>query len=238
MQSQGKFPYSISVAVPCYNEEANVERVVKGALEYLAAHFNDYEIIIINDGSADRTGETADKIAAGDPHVRVIHHRTNKGYGGSIKAGYYAAVKELTCLFPGDGQFRIDELANLIPLMERVDTAATYRINRRDPFNRKVNQFIYNKAILFLFGLNLKDIDCGFKLMKTEIFRNIELETTGALIDAEFYFKSKKRGFTHEQVGVNHYPRLAGDSTGAKLYVIIHAAYEILKFWWKIRKYH
>ena len=88
-----------------------------------------------------------------------------------------------------------------------------------------------------MFGLNLKDIDCGFKLMKTEIFRNIELETTGALIDAEFYYKSKRRGFTYEQIGVSHYPRIGGDSTGAKFYVIFHAVYEIVRFWRKIKNY-
>jgi len=185
----------------------------------------------------DNTGEVADKDASEHEHARVIHHEENRGYGGSVKSGYYAAKKELVCLFPGDGQFDIRELSRLLPLMERVDIAATYRINRRDPFHRKVNQFLYNTAIAMLFGIRLRDIDCGFKLMKSEIFRKIKIDSTGALIDAEFYFKSKRKGFTFEQVGVTHLPRLAGDSTGAKLYVIFHAAYEIVRYWWEIRNY-
>jgi len=121
--------------------------------------------------------------------------------------------------------------------MDEVDIAATYRINRKDPFHRKVNQFLYNSAIALLFGIRLKDIDCGFKLMKRKIFEVVKIESTGALIDAEFYFKSKRKGFTYRQVGVTHYPRLAGASTGAKLYVIFHAAYEIVRYWWEIRNY-
>jgi glycosyltransferase involved in cell wall biosynthesis len=197
----------------------------------------DFEIILVNDGSKDRTGEIADHLAKIHSQVQVIHHPTNRGYGGAVKSGYYAATKELVCLFPGDGQFDIKELKYLIPLMEEVDIAATYRIKRRDPFNRKVNQFIYNHAIWLLFGLHLKDIDCGFKLMKSKIFSAIQLETNGALIDAELYFKARRRGFTYQQVGVTHYPRISGASTGAKIYVIFHAAYEILRFWWKIRNY-
>ena len=198
---------------------------------------DDFEIIIVNDGSKDNTGEVADRLAREHDEVRVIHHPTNYGYGGSVKEGYYAAKKELVCLFPGDGQFDIRELRKLLPLMDRVDIAATYRVNRQDSFHRKVNQFIYNKAIWLLFGIPFRDIDCGFKLMKSKIFKAIELETVGALIDAEFYFKSKKKGFTYEEIGVIHLPREAGVSTGAKFSVIYHAAYEIFRFWRQIRNY-
>jgi len=225
------------VVVPCYNEAGNIEKVVGIILSELEQLTADFEIIIINDGSADNTGELADKLVLGDNRVRVIHHEENRGYGGSIKSGYYAATKELVCLFPGDGQFDIRELGKLLPLMDRVDIAATYRIDRRDPFHRKVNQFLYNTAIAVLFGVRLRDIDCGFKLMKSKIFRIVKLDSVGALIDAEFYFKSRRKGFTYEQIGVHHYPRTAGASTGAKLYVIFHAAYEIVRYWLEIRHY-
>ena len=225
------------MVVPCYNEAGNIEKVVGIILSELEQLTADFEIIIINDGSADNTGELADKLVLGDNRVRVIHHEENRGYGGSIKSGYYAATKELVCLFPGDGQFDIRELGKLLPLMDRVDIAATYRIDRRDPFHRKVNQFLYNTAIAVLFGVRLRDIDCGFKLMKSKIFRIVKLDSVGALIDAEFYFKSRRKGFTYEQIGVHHYPRTAGASTGAKLYVIFHAAYEIVRYWLEIRHY-
>ncbi len=228
--------HSVSVVVPCYNEEGNIERVVESLLEKLPGMVSDYEIVIVNDGSSDRTGEIADRLAEA-PGIRVIHHSVNRGYGGAVKSGYYASGKELTCLFPGDGQFDIAELRILLGVVGRADIAATYRIDRRDPFYRKVNQFLYNFAICLLFGIRLKDIDCGFKLMKTEIFRAIDLETTGALIDAEFYFKSKRKGFTSEEIGVHHYPRVSGSSTGANLRVIFYAVYEIARFWWKIRNY-
>ena len=211
--------------------------MVDTLLAELPKIFGDFEIVIVNDGSKDNTGEIADRLARKHDIVRVIHHPTNFGYGGSVKEGYYAAKKELVCLFPGDGQFDIRELRKLLPLMDRVDIAATYRIDRCDPFHRKVNQFIYNKAIWLLFGIPFRDIDCGFKLMKTKIFKVIELETVGALIDAEFYFKSKRKGFSYEEIGVTHLPRDFGVSTGAKFYVVFHAVFEILRFWWKIRSY-
>ena len=207
-------------------------------MQVLPDFFDDFEIVLVNDGSKDRTGEIADTLAAKYPQVRVIHHPHNIGYGGAVKTGYYAAEKDLTCLFPGDGQFDIREIEKLLHIMEEADIAATYRLNRQDPFHRKVNQFLYNKAIWLLFGIPLRDIDCGFKLMKTKIFKTIRLDTTGALIDAEFYFKARKKGFTYEEEGVTHLPRAEGTSTGAKLQVIIHAVYEILIFWWKIRNYH
>ena len=235
MDSKSK--YSISIVVPCYNEGENVERVTETIVTEVGKIADDFEVVLVNDGSADNTGEMADKLAAKYDTVRVLHHEENRGYGGSIKSGYYAAKKELVCLFPGDGQFDISELKRLIPLMERVDIAATYRINRRDPFHRKVNQFLYNTAIAILFGVRLRDIDCGFKLMKRKIFEIVKLDSTGALIDAEFYFKAGRKGFKYEQVGVTHLPRTAGDSTGAKLYVIFHAAYEIVRYWLEIRNY-
>ena len=234
---QEKSKYSISIAIPCYNEASNIGRVVDLLLSHLPRLSDDFEIVIVNDGSKDDTGEIADRLAKENHCIRVVHHPVNQGYGAAVKSGYYAAEKELVCLFPGDGQFDIRELRKLLPLMERVDIAATYRINRQDPFNRKVNQFIYNRAIWLLFGLPFRDIDCGFKLMKQKIFKVVELETMGALIDAEFYFKSKRKGFTYEEIGVTHLPREGGVSTGAKLHVIFHAAYEIFRFWWKIRNY-
>lgn len=225
------------MVVPCYNEAGNIEKVVGTILSEVQQLTADFEVIIVNDGSADNTGELADKLTSNDNRVRVIHHEENRGYGGSIKSGYYAATKGLVCLFPGDGQFDIRELSKLLPLMDKVDIAATYRINRKDPFHRKVNQFLYNAAIAILFGVRLRDIDCGFKLMKSRIFKIVKLDSVGALIDAEFYFKSRRKGFTYEQIGVHHYPRTAGASTGAKLYVIFHAAYEIVRYWLEIRNY-
>jgi len=229
--------YSLSLGVPCYNEAGNLERVAGEILRVLPQYFRDFEIILVNDGSKDCTGEIADRLAAQHPQIRVIHHPANRGYGAAVKSGYFAAQKDLVCLYPGDGQFDIREIGKLLPVMETADIAATYRIDRQDPFHRKVNQFLYNKGIWLLFGIPLKDIDCGFKLMKSKIFRIIDLESNGALIDAEFYFKSRRKGFTYREIGVTHLPRETGASTGAKLQVIFHAAYEIIKFWWKIRNY-
>lgn len=232
-----KYGYSLSVGIPCYNEEGNLERVIDNIMGVLPALFDDFEIVLVNDGSADSTGQIAENLAKKYSQVRVIHHPLNQGYGGAVKTGYYAAKKELVCLYPGDGQFDIREISQLIPIMDKADIAATYRIERQDPFHRKVNQFLYNRAIRLLFGVTLRDIDCGFKLMKSKIFKTIELDTVGALIDAEFYFKAKRKGFTYIEAGVTHLPRTVGASTGANIGVIIKAIYEIFKFWWKIRNY-
>ena len=236
VDSNRKTVVSISVFFPCYNEEDNVSRTVEKALSVLEKLGVEFEVIIVNDGSRDATGRIADEIAGRDSRVKVVHHRTNLGYGAALKSGFNAATKELVFYTDGDGQFDINELPPLLPLMGPYDIVSCYRLNRQDPFIRKINAWCWTKLVCLLFTMKIRDIDCAFKLYKRAIFDNIKLSSTGALIDTEILAKAIRRGYTVTQKGVHHYPRTAGAQTGANLKVILRAFRELFKLHGQIRR--
>ena len=221
--------YSITIFFPCYNEEQNVERVAREALAVASGISDDYEIIIVDDGSKDRTAEIADRLAGENPAVRVIRHEVNKGYGAALQSGFKNATKELVFYTDGDGQFRLEEITKLLPLIEKYDIVSGYRIKRRDPFMRKVNAFLWGALVNALFKIKVSDVDSAFKLYRRKIFDEITLTSQGALIDTEILAKARAKGYTITEVGVNHYPRLAGEQTGAKLSVILKAFKELFE---------
>jgi glycosyltransferase involved in cell wall biosynthesis len=227
-----KLPVSITVFFPCYNEQANVRRVVEqatGVLEKLGA---DYEVLVVDDGSSDATGRIADEIAAGHNRVRAIHHPRNLGYGAALQSGLRAATKELVFYTDGDGQFDLAELPPLLRLMEQYDIVCGYRMNRQDNLVRKFNGWAWTKLVQFAFSLNVRDVDCAFKLYKRAIFDDIKMESTGALISTEILARATRKGYTMTQRGVHHYPRTAGRQTGASPRVILRAFREL----WKLRR--
>ncbi|MHC4424827.1 MAG: glycosyltransferase family 2 protein [Planctomycetota bacterium] len=226
---------SISVFLPCYNEQENVGRTVEKALMVLEKINADFEVIIVDDGSSDRTGQIADEIARRDSRVKVVHHQRNLGYGAALQSGFKAATKELVFYTDGDGQFDIGEMPPLLELMEQYDIVSCYRLNRRDSSIRKINGWCWTKLVCSLFGLKIRDIDSAFKLFKREIFDNIELSSTGALIDAEILARAARKGYSITQKGVHHYPRTAGAQTGASLRVILRAFKELFKLQSRIR---
>lgn len=221
--------YPITIFFPCYNEEQNVEKITIQALEVAARISDDYEIIIVNDGSKDKTAEIADWLARENLAVRAIHHEVNKGYGAALQTGFKNATKELVFYSDGDGQFRLEEITKLLPLIEEYDIVSGYRIKRQDPFIRKLNAFMWGVLVNALFKIGISDVDSAFKLYKRKIFDEITLTSNGAMIDTEILFKAKAKGYTITEVGVNHYPRLAGEQTGAKLSVILMAFKELFK---------
>jgi len=227
---------SISVFFPCYNEQDNVTRTVQQAFSVLENLNADFEIIIVNDGSSDATGQIADEIAGRDSRVKVVHHQANLGYGAALQSGFKAASKKLVFYTDGDGQFDINELPPLLPLMEQYDIVSCYRLNRQDSLIRKINGWCWTKLVCLLFGMKIRDIDCAFKLYKREIFDNINLLSTGALIDTEVLARAFRKGYRLTQKGVHHYPRTAGAQTGANLKVILRAFRELLKLHRQIRK--
>jgi len=227
--------FSISVFFPCYNEQANVQRTVNQALEVLRNLGAEFEVIIVNDGSKDETGKIADAIAGQNPNIKVVHHKTNLGYGAALQSGFKAATKDLVFYTDGDGQFDIKELPPLIPLMQDYDIVSCYRINRRDNIIRKINGYCWTKLVCLLFGLKLKDIDCAFKLYKRPIFDNITICSSGALVDTEILARAVKKGYRITQEGVHHYPRTAGTQTGAGLKVVCRAFIELFKLYRKIK---
>ncbi len=228
-EKNSQSPLSISVFFPCYNEEANVENTTQAALSTFRRVSDDFEIIIVNDGSKDRTGEIADRLASEHPEVRAVHNNPNLGYGGALQRGFREATKTWVFYTDGDGQFDFEEIDKLFPLLDQYDVVSAYRLNRQDPFIRKVNAFCWTTLVNAVFGLWLRDIDCAFKLFPRKLFDEIDMKSTGALIDAEVLTRAKRIGYRIGQVGVHHYPRSAGEQTGADLRVIARAFKELFK---------
>ena len=236
IDSERQRPVSISVFFPCYNEQDNVARTTEQALAVLEKLNADFEVIIVNDGSSDATAKIADEIAAKNNRVKVVHHPTNLGYGAALQSGFKTASKELVFYTDGDGQFDINEMPPLLPLMQQYDIVTCYRLNRQDNLIRKINAWCWTKLVCLLFRMKIRDIDCAFKLFKREIFDNIEMVSAGALIDTEILARAIRRGYSYTQKGVHHYPRTAGTQTGAKITVILRAFKELFKLHSQIRK--
>ncbi len=226
---------SISVFFPCYNEQENVYQTIEKALEVLEKLNADFEIIIVDDGSADKTGQIADEIAGQDSRIKVVHHKHNLGYGAALQSGFMAAAKKLVFYTDGDGQFDINEMPPLLTLMEQYDIVSCYRLNRQDSIIRKINGWCWTKLVCLMFGLKIRDIDCAFKLYKREIFDKIEMSSTGALIDAEILARAARKGYRITQKGVHHYPRTSGRQTGASIRVILRAFKELFRLQSRIR---
>ncbi len=229
---------NLSVFFPLFNEEGNVKEDVDRAIQVLEKLKLKYEILLINDGSSDKTGEIADKIAEDNPKVRVIHHKSNLGYGEALKSGFYSAKYETIVYTDGDGQFDFAEVTKFLEKIGEYDLLIGYRIKRRDPLFRIIFKKGWTFSLWTMFGLTLKDVDCGFKMIKREVLQKIpKLESQrGAMINAELAIKAKKYGFRVGQVGVNHYPRLSGKPTGASINVIVRSYIDLLKLWWKFKE--
>jgi len=226
---------SLSVFFPCYNEADNLERVVAQALDVLNKLDIDFEVIIVDDGSTDQTGRIADELASGDEHVRALHHEKNSGYGAALQTGFRAATKDFVFYTDGDGQFDIAEMPPLLKYMEDYEIVSCYRIKRQDNMVRKLNAFFWTALVGVLFRLKIRDIDCAFKLYRRSIFDDMPLLSTGALVDTEVLARAKLAGCKIYQTGVNHYPRMAGEQTGAKLSVIFRAFKELFVLYRKIK---
>lgn len=227
----------LSVFFPCINEEGNITNAVSKAIVVLEQLNVRYEVIVVNDGSTDRTGEIADELASKNPKIRVIHHVKNLGYGAALQSGFYSAKYDTIVYTDGDGQFDFNEVTKFIDKLDDADLVIGYRIKRRDPFFRILFGKGWSLTLWTFFGLTLKDVDCGFKMIKKEVLQKIpRLQSQrGAMINAELAIKTKKAGFRVTQVGVNHYPRLSGRPTGANLQVIVKSYIDLLSLWWKLK---
>ena len=230
----------LSVFFPAYNEEKCLKSTVEKTDKVLRKVAKDYEMIIVDDGSKDKTGEIADKLAAKNKKIKVIHHSPNRGYGAALKSGIYNARFPWIAFIDADGQFDFSEIDKFIEIQKKTDADLVigYYLKRAVPFMRKVNSFLWELLVFIVFGLKVRDIDCGFKLFKKELVDKIpKLESErGAFITTEFLIKSKRAGFKMVEVGVHHYPDLSvGGSTGASLKVIFKSFVDLMKLWQKLR---
>ena len=204
---------SISVFFPAFNDEQTISSLVHKALEVLPEFTDDYEVLVINDGSVDRTAQIIDNLAQTLPQVRAIHHAHNLGYGAALQTGFLHATKELVFYTDGDGQYDVQELRRLLPLMsDEVDVVNGYKSRRADSRGRKLVGEIYNRVARKLFKLPIRDVDCDFRLIRRSHLQEIgELSNSGAAC-VQLVRKLYSRGAVFAEVAVNHYPRLHGKS--------------------------
>jgi glycosyltransferase involved in cell wall biosynthesis len=234
VSSTSRLP-GISVFLPSHNEEPNVERVVRGFLAELALIADDYEVIVVDDGSRDKTGAIADRLANEDSHVKVVHHQMNRGYGGAVISGIRAAKQPYVMLADGDGQFDPAEVASLAAFVPAFDVVVGKRIQRADHLMRRINGKAWTMLVRIVLGIGISDIDCGFKLFKREFLDGMELRAHGAMISTELMARVAGRGAKIKEVGVHHLPRLAGEQSGANLKVIARAFKELFALYGELR---
>ncbi len=206
---------SISIILPALNEEGNIEAAIQDIQLYFHSREEKYEIIVINDGSTDSTGEIADRLVKENGSVRVIHHSINKGYGSALKEGFENSKYKYVFFTDSDRQFDIKGLDILLPLIktDAVEIIIGYRLKRKDPFLRRFLSWGYNSLVGYLFDLNVKDIDCAFKIFRKDIFSKIEIESKNFFVNTEVLAKAMYFGFNVLEVGVPHFPRTAGKTT-------------------------
>lgn len=224
------YPFSLSAFFPCYNEEKNVEPLVNEALRALTGLVQQYEIIIINDGSSDNTGSIANTLQQKHDTVRVIHHDTNRGYGAALISGFCNARHEQVFFTDGDNQFHMKEIELLLREVDTYDALIGFRTNRQDPWHRIWYARSWNMLVRLVFGLKVKDLNCAFKIIKKQFLNNIDLNSSGAMINTELLVRLKLAGARFKEVGVTHRPRAFGKQTGGNPKVILRAFSELLKF--------
>ncbi|MFP4081648.1 MAG: glycosyltransferase family 2 protein [Candidatus Aminicenantes bacterium] len=222
---------SLSVFFPVLNEEGTVARLTQDLLHILHSEFDQGEVIIVDDGSTDGTGQIADELCRQNSgYVRVISHEKSSGYGHALRAGFAASRYDLIFFTDGDYQFSMNDLYTALSLIEDHDMVVGYRQDRKDPRLRIWLACGYNLLVRILFGLKLKDIDCSFKLFKREALEKIAIQSQGYFIDTEIMVKAKKQGLRIKEFGVKHLPRTSGKSKVRMKHMFI-TLHEIIKLW-------
>lgn len=224
---------SISAVLPAYNEEVLIGATATAMAEVLAGLVDDYEVVVVNDGSRDRTRAVVEGLGAANPRIRCVSHQVNRGYGAAVATGFSSATKKLTFLTDGDKQFDVRELARFLPEIEHADLVIGYRNPRRDPPVRLIYAWGWKWLINLLFGYTARDVDCAFKLFRSEVWRNVRVHCGGATFSAEFLVKARRRGYRVVELPVSHLPRTAGRPTGGNPRVILRAFRDV--FWLRLR---
>ncbi len=222
--------HGVSMVLPAYNEEANIARAVGQADAALAATGLDCELIVVNDGSRDRTSAILRELARSFPRLRLIQLFPNRGYGGALQAGFAAATRDWIFQSDSDNQFDYAELACLIELTPGHDFVVGYRKPRQDPLLRRFNGWGWNMLIRLLYGYVARDIDCAFRLFRRSVLEYVPLTSDGAMISTELLAGAKARGYQFAEVRVTHLPREGGHPTGAHPKVIARAFRDLVRF--------
>ena len=222
----------LSIFFPAYNDAGTIASLVISARQTAQMLTSDYEIIVVNDGSADATPDIADELARTYPEVRVVHHSRNRGYGGALRSGFATAQKDLVFYTDGDAQYDPEELRVLWPCMQDdVDLVNGYKISRSDPLHRIVIGRVYHYTVKLLFGLRVRDVDCDFRLMRRRIFDQVQLEHNSGVICLEMMKKVQDAGFRIAEVPVHHYHRTYGRSQFFNFRRLFRTAVDVAQLW-------
>jgi len=228
-------PAGLSVFFPAYNDSGTIASMVIRADQAASELTSDYEVIVVNDGSSDATAEIADELARKYPHVRVVHHPKNRGYGGALQTGFRSATKELIFYTDGDAQYDPAELSALwAGMTPEADLVNGYKISRSDPLHRVIIGRIYHHTVSILFGLHVRDVDCDFRLMRRSIFDRIQLEKTSGVICLEMMKKIQDAGFRIVEVPVHHYHRAFGKSQFFNFPRIFKTGIDVMRLWFAL----
>ena len=223
---------SLSIVVPAFDEADNVVPAIQAISAVARPLGRDYEIILVNDGSRDATGELARARLVGRiPGFVLIEHSPNRGYGGALKAGFAVATKEVVAFTAADRQFDFREVTRLLDaLTPDVALVSGRRLDRRDRAMRRLNGMGWNLVVTALFGRSVSDIDCGFKVFRREVLDHIHIESDGAMVDTEMLAELRARGYRLAEVPVTHLARVAGSPTGAHPVVVVRAFRDLVRF--------
>lgn len=204
----------ISLFFPVYNDEATVERVTEKSVALLHAHARDFEIIIVNDGSPDRSGAIADQLAEKHPSVRVVHHPVNQGYGAAYQTGLREANRfEWVCSLDGDDQYDVRELLHMLKHLEHYDGIQTYRYCKTYGPWRKFISAAYNVFARILYGTRFRDVNSGLRIFRREVVRDVCVTSLSPFAGAEISIKAALKGFRIGEIGISMYPRERGNSS-------------------------
>jgi glycosyltransferase involved in cell wall biosynthesis len=227
----------LSIFFPFWNEEKNIEQVIKTAIPVAEKIAEKWEILMINDGSSDKTEEIAEKLAKKNKNVKLFSHYPNRGYGAALAEGFAHASYNTVVFNDGDGQFDFGEIAKFIEILPKADIVIGYRKKRNDT-NLSKRLLLMNLLKVWdflLFHFYFRDIDCGFKLFKRDALEKIlPLRSEGAMVTTEILAKAKKKKLIIKEVGVNHYPRLHGHQSGANFAVVLRAILESFILWYDL----
>ena len=229
-------PIAISCFFPAYNDEQSIGKMVETALQALRTHAADFEVIVVNDGSRDGTAAVLEELRVKHaPHVNVVTHPENRGYGAALRSGFAAARKEFVFYTDGDGQYDAGELPRLINLMEAdVGLVNGYKLERRDPGHRVAIGFLYNRFARWLFGVRIRDIDCDYRLIRRVALNDAELQSSSGTICVELVRMIELSPWRVVETGVHHYPRLHGRSQFFRLRSLLTTLSQLIKLYWRI----
>lgn len=223
--------YTLSLVLPAYNEAEGIAQAVIEADDALAALAGEYEVLVVDDGSRDGTAAVVAELARGRPHVRLLRHESNQGYGAALRTGFEAARYDRVAFTDADCQFHLADLNLLLPLTDGAPIAAGYRVDRQDPVRRRFISWGYNTLVRGLLGTRVRDCDCALKVFRREALRDILPASRGFFVNTEMLTRARQQGYEVAEVGVRHRPRVRGTSK-VSLGDVPRVLATLLPFWW------